>query len=58
MYVKDSLDFVGEGAIVRDGRWIGRMGVTCKVGITDYSVSGECERGRHGQKNGRWRRRR
>jgi hypothetical protein len=32
---------VGEGAIVRDCRGIGRIGVMCKVGIIDCSVSGE-----------------
>jgi hypothetical protein len=37
---------VGEGAVVEDCRGIGRMGVMCKVGITDYSVSAEFGRGR------------
>jgi hypothetical protein len=37
---------VGEGAIVRDCRGIGRMGIMCKVDIVDYSVSSECRGGR------------
>jgi hypothetical protein len=35
-------DIVGEGAIVRDCRGIGRMRIICEVGITNYLVSGEC----------------
>jgi hypothetical protein len=37
---------VGEGAIFRDCRGIGRMGVICKVCIVGYSASGECGGGR------------
>jgi hypothetical protein len=33
---------VCEGSIIRDCGKIGKMGVTCNVGIKDYSVSGEC----------------
>jgi hypothetical protein len=47
---------VGEGAIVRDCRRIGRMWVTCKVGIIDYSVSGEYGGGRGSGQKGRVRR--
>jgi hypothetical protein len=35
------LAIVCEGAIVRDCRGIGMMGVTCNVVVKDYSVSGE-----------------
>jgi hypothetical protein len=42
---------VGENTIVRDCRVIGRMQVMCKVGIIDYSVSGEYG-GREGRKRG------
>jgi hypothetical protein len=35
-----------ESVFVRDYRGIGRMGVTCKVGIVDYLLCDECERGR------------
>jgi hypothetical protein len=38
-----------EGAIVKDCRGIGRMGVRRKIGITDYSVNGGKVRG--GQKD-------
>jgi hypothetical protein len=31
---------MGEGAIVRDCIWIGRMRVMCKADIIDYSVGG------------------
>jgi ribosomal protein L36 len=31
---------MGKGAIVRDCRVIRRVGVMCKVGIIDFSVSG------------------
>jgi hypothetical protein len=34
-----SLVIVGKGVVVRNCRGIGRMGVICKVGILDYSVS-------------------
>jgi hypothetical protein len=46
---------VGEAAIVRDCRGIGRMEVMFKVGITDYIVSGSCGGGRDsvGGKEGR-----
>jgi hypothetical protein len=37
---------MGKGTIVRGCRGIRRMGVMCKVGIIDYSVSGQCEAGR------------
>jgi hypothetical protein len=37
---------VGESAIVRYCRGKGRVGVTCKVGIIDYSVSSEYGGGR------------
>jgi hypothetical protein len=43
----------GVGAIVRDCRGIGRMGIMCKVGIVDYSVSGECGGGRSSEGRGR-----
>jgi hypothetical protein len=38
--IKFSSVIVGEGAIVWDYRGIGRIGVTCRVDIIDYSVSG------------------
>jgi hypothetical protein len=37
---------VGEVAVISDYRGIGRMGIMCKVGILDYSVSGEFGGGR------------
>jgi hypothetical protein len=49
---------VGEGAIVRCFGGIGRMDVTCKVGIIDYSVSGECGGGRDNGGKGKGRKRR
>jgi hypothetical protein len=33
---------MGEGAIVRNCRQIGRMGKICKVGVIDYLVSSFC----------------
>jgi hypothetical protein len=47
---------VGEDAIVRDYRRIGMNGVMCKVGIIDYSVSGDC--GGRRDSVGKWRGRR
>jgi hypothetical protein len=40
------LVIVGEGIFVRDFRGIGQMGVMCRIGIVDYSASGECGGGR------------
>jgi hypothetical protein len=56
---------VGEGAIIRNHRGIGRMGIMYKIGMIDYSVTGYCEevgsnwrerrgrRGRNGEGNKR-----
>jgi hypothetical protein len=37
--VKRCSSAIGENPIVRDCRGVGRMGVICKVGIIDYSLS-------------------
>jgi hypothetical protein len=44
---------VGEGAIVRDCRGIGKMGVTCNVGTIEHAVSGEFGGGGNSGEKGR-----
>jgi hypothetical protein len=44
---------VGEDTCFRDCRGIGWMGVMCRVGTADYSVSGECGGGRGSGMKGR-----
>jgi hypothetical protein len=47
---------VGEGDLVRDCRGIGKMGIMCKFGIVDHSVSSEGGGGRGSRVKGRRRR--